>query len=138
MNSVIDDRISMAVELLYSNKGVKGLTNIQLHYIALPLLVQYRLNDRFSAELGPAPAYLFSARSGYGDASGTYNVKFDLSLDGGLRFDTPKMNFGIRYCVGLFSVREPLENQGVSGREKIKYQNRVLQLSIGYKFLTLD
>lgn len=138
INTIVDDRIGMAAELLYSDQGVKGLTSIHLHYMCLPLLMQYKLNERFSAELGPEPAYLFMAKSGHGDVSGTYNNKFDLSIDGGFRLDTSKMCFVIRYCAGLFSVRGPFDKLATIGPEKVKYQNRVLQISVGYKFVASE
>lgn len=138
VNGVVDDRIRAAAELLYSNKGVKGITSIHLHYIAVPLLAQYRLTKRLFAELGPEPAYLLAARSAHGDESGTYNSRFDLSLDGGFCFDTPRLIFGIRYCVGLFSVREPFEIQGPSGPETVKYQNRVVQITLGIRLSGLQ
>jgi hypothetical protein len=133
VNGMVNERVGMAAELLYSNKGVNANGKIHLHYITLPFLVQYQLADNIFAELGPEPGYLFSARSQYGSAANTYNNKFDLSLDGGFRFNSAKLVFGLRYCVGVFSVREPIEIIGVSGSEKIKYQNRVLQFWIGYK-----
>ena len=46
VDGMVDERIGMAAELLYSNKGVKGFSNINLHYITLPLLAQYKLTDR--------------------------------------------------------------------------------------------
>ncbi len=138
VSGMVSDKLGMAAELLYVDKGVKGLTNIHLHYIALPLIIQYRVTDRVVAELGPEPAYLFSAMSGHGNVSGTYNNKFDLSLDGGFRLDVSNLVLCIRYCVGLFSVREPIEMAGSSGIEKIKYQNRVVQFSVGYKLFSLE
>jgi len=138
VSGMVNEKFGIAAELLYSDKGVKGLSNIHLHYITLPLIIQYQLGENIFAELGPEPGYLFSARSAQGDVSGTYNNKFDLALDGGFRFNTPKLIFGIRYCVGVFSVREPIETVGVSGNERIKYQNRVLQVSVGYKLWTLE
>lgn len=129
----ITESLGLSGELLYSDKGVNGGSNVHLHYITLPLMIEYRLTDHISAELGPEPGYLFSATSRYGNAANTYSNKLDLALDGGFRLDTHKMVFGIRYCVGLLSVREPVEVVGPSGPEKIKYQNRVLQLSMGYK-----
>jgi len=137
INGMIHERVGMAAELLYSNKGVKGVSNIHLHYITLPLLFQYKLTDRISAEVGPEPGYMFSAHSEFGNVSNTYNNKFDLALDGGFRLDTPRLVFGLRYCAGIFSVKEPIENASSPG-EKIKYQNRVLQISLGYKFWTLE
>ncbi|MEX2231844.1 MAG: porin family protein [Cyclobacteriaceae bacterium] len=138
VSGTVNEKIGMAAELLYSDKGVKGFSNIHLHYITLPLIIQYQLAENIYAELGPEPGYLFSSRSELGDVSGTYNNKFDLALDGGFRFNTSKLIFGIRYCVGIFSVREPIETMGASGIEKIKYQNRVLQFSVGYKLWTLE
>ena len=133
----LDDRIGMAAELLYSNKGVKGFSNINLHYITLPLLAQYKLTDRLSAELGPELGYMFSAESAFGNVANTYTNKFDLAIDGGFRLNSPRLIFGIRYCAGIFSVREPQESAATPG-EKIKYQNRVLQISIGYKLKTIE
>lgn len=137
VNGMVHERIGMAAELLYSNKGVKGISNINLHYITLPLLLQYKLTDRIYAEIGPEPGYMFSAESEYGNVANTYSNKFDLALDGGFRLDTPKIIFGIRYCAGIFSVKESVE-QGVNPGEKVKYQNRVLQVSIGYKAFSLE
>lgn len=135
VSTALEDRIGISTELLYSNKGVRGLENIHLHYLALPLLGTYRLGDHVMVELGFEPAYLVSARSAHGDVSSTYNNRFDLSLDGGLRLDISRLIVGLRYCVGLFSVRDPLQAQG---NEKIKYQNRVVQLTFGYKLFTLE
>lgn len=137
VNGMMHDRVGMAAELLYSNKGVKGISNIHLHYITLPLLFQYKLTDHIYAEVGPEPGYMFSARSGTGNVSNTYSNKFDLALDVGFRLDTRKCLFALRYCAGFFSVKEPLENSVFPG-EKVKYQNRVLQISFGYKIWSFE
>lgn len=137
VNNVVSDRGGVAAELLYSNKGVKGISNIHLHYITLPLLFQYKLTDHLSAEIGPEPGYMFSAKSEYGSAASTYSNKFDLALDAGFRLDVNKLILGLRYSAGLFSVKEPLENVSAPG-ERIKYQNRVLQVSLGYKLWVLE
>jgi hypothetical protein len=139
VNSTVNERVGTAGELLYSNKGVRGGgSNINLHYIALPFLVQYGLTEKIFAEIGPELGYLVSARSELGNVSNTYNNKFDLALDAGFQLNTSRVIFGLRYCVGLFSVREPIETIGPSGSEKIKFQNRVLQLCIGYKLWMLE
>src|SRR5687768_8462246 len=88
VSGIVNEKIGMAAELLYSDKGVKGFSNIHLHYITLPMIIQYRLAENIFAELGPEPGYLFSAKSELGDVSSTYNNKFDLALDGGFRLNT--------------------------------------------------
>lgn len=138
IRAMANERIGVGSELLYSNKGVMGNENINLHYITLPLILQYKLSNNIVAEVGPEPGYLFSARSKHGNVSSTYNNKFDLALNGGFRLDTPKLIFGIRYCAGMFSVRDPIDSAGPGGGETVKYQNRVLQLSMGYKILVAE
>ncbi|HEX8040453.1 MAG TPA: porin family protein [Chryseosolibacter sp.] len=138
VTGMVNERMGMSAELLYSDKGVKGSSDIHLRYISLPLMMYYRLADHIFGELGPEPAYLFATGSKYGSVSGTYNNKFDLSLDGGLRFDAGNWLFGIRYCAGLFSVRDPEPLMAGTGKDQIKYQNRVLQLWLGYRLWKLE
>jgi hypothetical protein len=88
--------------------------------------------------VGPELGYLFAARSKNGNESNIYNNKFDLALDGGFRFDAPKLFFTLRYGAGLFSVRQPQEPLSGAADERIKYQNRVLQFSVGLKFRALE
>lgn len=133
----LKERFWGAAELLYNEKGVNANGKIRLHYFTLPLMILYQLNDHVFFEAGPELGYLFAATSDFGNVSGTYNNKFDLGLDAGFRYHTPKVSFGIRYCVGVFSVRDA-EPYNVPGVEKIKYQNRVLQFSVGYKLFTLE
>lgn len=139
INGTVNERLGMGAELLYSSKGVRGAgSNINLHYVVVPLLIQYGLTDKLFAEIGPELGYLFSAQSEHGNVVNTYNNKFDLSLDAGFQLNGDRMTLGLRYCVGLFSVREPIETMGPGGIEKIKYQNRVLQLSVGYKAWSVE
>ena len=134
VRGMVSERVGMAGELLYSDKGVN---DIHLRYITLPLLIQYKITNKVVAEIGPEPGYLFSATSEYGNAANTYNNKFDLALNAGIFIDMPRVIVGLRYCIGLFSVRN-LENPGVPPNEQIKYQNRVLQFSMGYKLWAVE
>jgi hypothetical protein len=133
----INDRVGVTGEFLYSDKGVRGLSNIHLHYMTLPLLLQYQLTDHIEAEVGPEAGYLFLAHSKYGNVSNTYNNKFDLALDGGLRFNAPRWFFVVRYSAGLFSVGD-MGVAPVPGSDRVKYQNRVLQFSFGRKLWTVE
>jgi hypothetical protein len=133
----VNERMAVVGELLYSDKGVKGISNIHLHYMTLPLLLQFQLTDHIAAEVGPEPGYLFFAHSRYGNVSNTYNNKFDLALDGGLNFHGPEWSFAIRYAAGLFSVSE-MGMGPVPGNDRIKYQNRVLQFSLGRKLWVVE
>ena len=134
----MQDRLGLGVELLYSNKGVKANRSIHLHYITLPVMGQYSLGQNIHAEFGPELAYMVAATSGHGSAIGSYNNKLDLALNAGLRFDLSRWMLHVRYSAGLFSVRDPVPAIGASGPEKVKYQNRVLQFSIGRRLFDLE
>jgi hypothetical protein len=134
---VLREKFSIDAELLYSSKGVKTFdSKINLEYITIPLLLRYNITPKFLAEGGAELGYLFSARSQYGNVSYVYNNNIDLGLDAGFVFNvTKKINAGLRYNVGLSSVIEPFSissNNGVPNGDKIKYQNRVLQISLSY------
>lgn len=135
-SGMMNERIGLMGEVLYSNKGVKANGNIHLHYMTVPLLVQYKLSSKIFAEVGPEFGYMFSATSDFGNASSSYSNKLDLGLDGGFRLAADRFNVGLRYCVGMLSVREPIQLTSTSGSEKIKYQNRVLQFFLGYRLWT--
>lgn len=134
VKGMVNERVGMAGELHYSDKGVN---DIHLRYFTLPLLIQYKITDNVFAETGPEPGYLFSATSEFGNAANTYNNKFDLALNAGIFIDMARLTVGLRYCIGLFSVRQ-IEDFGNPPNERIKYQNRVLQFSVGYKLWTLE
>jgi hypothetical protein len=132
----LNERFSLAAELLYSGKGVKAADRINLHYITLPFLTQYKVTEKVLAEFGPEIGYLFSARSRLGDVSNTWNNKLDLGLDAGFQINlSSSVFFGMRFNAGISSVINHIDESAtnyVSNGENIKYQNRVLQLFFGY------
>lgn len=128
----VGTRTGLSAELLYSNKGVNAINKIHLHYISLPVLVRYALADKLFAEAGPELGYLIEATSRYGNMSSTYDNKIDLGIDIGLQYNLmPKMIFGLRFNAGISSVIKSPAIPITQG-EKVRYQNRVLQFSIGY------
>ena len=121
----------VTAELLFSIKGVNAVdAKINLYYVTVPLLVQYSISENFKAEAGPELGYLVIAKSKYGNVSNIYNNKLDLGLDLGLIYSaTKKINFGLRLNAGISSV---IDSANQPSGNKIKYQNRVLQLSATY------
>lgn len=133
-NAEVGTRTGLAAELLYSVKGVRAITNINLHYITLPVLVRYQLGKKIIAEGGPEIGYLITARSRYGNLSDIYDNAIDLGLDLGLVYNiSTDLFLGLRFNAGISSViRNPAEPSRPSQADKVRYQNRVLQLSLGY------
>lgn len=128
----VGTRTGLSAELLYSNKGVNATNKIHLHYISLPVLVRYALVKKLYAEAGPEVGYLIQANSRYGNMSSTYDNKIDLGIDVGLQYNLlPQVIMGIRFNAGISSViKNP--SATITQGEKVRYQNRVLQLSVGY------
>jgi hypothetical protein len=133
-NVEIGSDFLLGAELLYSNQGVVANDRINLHYITVPLLIQYRFHESFIAEVGPQFGYLLAARSRYGNVSNTWNNKLDIGLNAGVQYlINERFSAGLRYYAGFSSVINSIDESGsnnIPTEETIKYQNRVLQLSL--------
>jgi len=127
----LDKTWGLAAELQYSLKGVNAAgTNINLHYACIPVLLKYSYSKKLRFEAGPEIGYLFLANSKYGNVSQVYNNNLDIGIDLGAEFMlSEKLFLGARFGAGFSSV---IEQGGQTNPNVIKYQNRVLQLSIGY------
>jgi hypothetical protein len=122
------EKFGFVAELLYSGKGVRAFNNINLHYVAFPILLRYHFHEKISAEVGPEIGYLVSANSRYGNLNSTWDNKLDIGLDGGLQYKLGKLLCGIRFNAGFSSV---IRNAGSTpGGDRVRYQNRVAQLSL--------
>ena len=128
----IGEKVRLSCELLYANKGVRAIRNINLHYISLIIIPGYEVTHRFLLEGGFELGYLVTARSKYGDVSSTWNNKLDLGLIAGVRLVlSGPVSAGLRYNAGLSSVINVREDPGSNTPgESVKYQNRSLQLSL--------
>jgi hypothetical protein len=97
------------MELKYIGKGASAKNSkntqfdpykVNLHYVELPVLFQYKFNDKILAEFGPAYAYLFHSSNdldGYGNIAPDppFN-KSDLSGIAGFTY-----NFGLKWAINL-------------------------------------
>jgi hypothetical protein len=123
-----DEKIGFAAELLYSNKGVRAFNVINLHYVAVPLLVRYHFHEKLFAEIGPEIGYLISANSRHGNLNSTYDNKLDIGLDAGVQYSVGKLFCGVRFNAGFSSV---IRNASASAMgDRVRYQNRVAQVFI--------
>ena len=146
----VTDKFSVRAELLYSNKGVRfeassnpplSKTNINLHYLSLPLLAQYRIWNQLSVAMGPEISYLLSATSrsadGRSDVGFIYDRKIDVGIAGGLGYQiSEKVDIGARYIYGLLNVVGDLtltDEQGTPIDVNPTSQNRTFQFSVGYR-----
>ena len=149
------ERVSFSPELLYTSKGFQAEApsvtaggspdafTMHLHYLSLPLLAGYSLTERFLVRLGPEIGYLIAARSRFGlesnDASALWDERMDIGIVADVSyFISERINMGVRYVYGLRDVapnnfgwtdpQDPLRDTF-----DFRSQNRVLQLSAGYR-----
>lgn len=111
-------------EVLYSSQGAdideEALDDIQYDYITVPVMLKYYLvKDLFNIELGPQFAFLVNDNVDLEDSS-----TFDFAAVGGVGVDLGKSFFVQgRYVLGLTDASADAD-----------VTNRVIQLSLGYKF----
>jgi hypothetical protein len=86
ISTELSDRISGEIQLRYMQKGAnKKITDLdpslyisKLHYIELPLLLRFKLNNKISYHVGPGIGYLFKStqENEYGFLNPPDGVKF--------------------------------------------------------------
>jgi opacity protein-like surface antigen len=157
----ISDKFAFQPELLFSMQGAKdefsesfegfsstGESTLKLNYLNVPLLLKYKLADKFSILAGPQVGFLMSAEDEFtftetfdGETfseSGTEDVKDDyesllLSFNVGASYSiTDNLFVDARYNLGLSNL---LKDQTFEGETfSIDGSMNVLQFSVGYKF----
>lgn len=152
----ITDRFTAQLELRYNQKGkVKGANPIEgetdyfkvvLHYAQLPMVVQYKLVNKFYVEVGIGVGYLISSKfyDGYGeypqDLLGYEFNDFELSsLIGFSYYFTDNIYGTARWSMSFLPVANVLNNvgtaPGASPWEQAGAQfNRTIEFTVGYKF----
>lgn len=131
----ISDNLAIQPELVYSSLGsqedVDGETvKLAAHYISIPVLVRYNVNEMFNVHVGPQLGFLASAKAkadaGDVDVKDSYKgMDFGLALGVGLDFG--KLNAGLRYYAGLANIAEEEDGEDYTAK------NSAIQIVVGYK-----
>ncbi|HRA73652.1 MAG TPA: porin family protein [Flavobacterium sp.] len=138
----ISEKFTIQPELMYSAQGGKESNYeeefiTKLGYINIPIMVKYFLAKSFSLEAGPQIGFLTRAKaeleSSAGETFEVYikddveSIDFGFNLGAGYDF-TEKFSAGLRYNFGLYDIAKDIYG------ERFDVKNRVLSLSVGYKF----
>lgn len=127
-------QFALQPELMYSNQGAErtvGNTEYKtkLHYVNVPVLLQFMTGSGFRLQTGPQVGVLVSAKSKVNDtetdADDNYKTP-DFSWSFGASYVTMK-GFGVdaRYNHGISNINDVPGN---------KFKNRVFQLGLFYQF----
>lgn len=129
---MVSDKVSFQPELLYSGQGnVSPETKQKYSYINVPLMLRYYFMENLSVDAGPQLGFLVDAfsRGNNGNADIEDQNVFDIALGVGATYELKNnIFFQGRYNLGLLNVN------GGDSSDTFKYQNSVIQLSVGYYF----
>lgn len=117
----------------YSGQGAKFTQSgtsgeVDLHYVNVPIMLQWKSAGGFFLETGPQAGFLMSASINDNDIDDAYDT-FDLTWGAGLGY-VSRIGLGVngRYNLGLNNI----VNDENGGAGKIK--NNVIQLGLVYHF----
>ncbi len=133
----ISDLFSVQPELLYSMQGSQHKDDASLknnnHYITLPVMVKYFINETISIDAGPQIGYLLFAKQSNGweewiDTKDQLNaLDYGFNLGASYEMDNG-MSFNLRYNYNFANIYKTIEGIDLKGN------NTTIQLSLGYKF----
>jgi len=127
--------LALQPELFYSAQGGKTISNnleinTNLHYLNLPVLVQYMFNNGFRIQAGPQVGFLLKAQQEVNDDTESNIIQnyrtTDFSLPVGISYVSDS-GFGIdlRWAFGLSNIND-------IGNRKPEVQNSVGQIGLFY------
>jgi Outer membrane protein beta-barrel domain len=134
----LKDHLALQPELLYSGQGGKRIINGQdaktsLHYLNMPVLLQYMFHNGFRLQAGPQVGVLLSARQDYNNNNTKVIQNFktiDVSLPVGLSYLTSSgLGIDLRWAFGLTNINDVVNG---SGERLPEVRNQVGQVGLFY------
>lgn len=129
-------------ELLYSNlaatfDGNVIDSNAKVSYIVMPILAKFYVIKPLSIDLGPQFSYKIdestsTSYSGFNLGNFLKTNDFDFALTGGLSFNI--LEHFVISGRGIYGITKVTKPTGYSVIDSFEVKNRVVQLSVGYKF----
>ena len=148
VNIPASEFFSIQPEVIYNNLGseVKGTVlgnsysqKLNLNYITVPVMFQYKATPQFYLEAGPEFGFLVSAdsKTTWNNSTSTAELdkdnfnNFNMGVGLGAGFDITK-NIGInaRYVAGFSDVTKPSSDPSTNAKNK----NNTFQIGLNFKF----
>ncbi|MRM97466.1 PorT family protein [Riemerella anatipestifer] len=154
LNAPISGDFSIQPEVLYNNLGSKTIkdagilgkaeTKLNLDYISVPVMFQYKATPQFYLEAGPEFSFLVgaNAKTSYETPLKSGQTVTELNKDNfnsfnfgmglGLGFDiTPNIGVNARYVAGFTDISK---NGTTSASDNTTNKNNTFQVGLGVKF----
>jgi len=135
VNIPLAESFNIQPEVIYNGKGAKsdgsGDLTLNLDYISVPVMFQYKATPQFYLEAGPEFGFLISAKAkangNSADVKDVFNG-FDFGIGLGAGYDfTSSFGANIRYVAGVTDIAK--DNNGGDAT-----RNGVFQFGLTYKF----
>lgn len=148
INMPISETFSIQPEVLYNNLGseTKGSVignaysqKLNLNYISVPVMFQFKATPQFYLEAGPEFGFLVAAdsKTTWNSASSTSELNkddfnnFNLGVGLGLGFDiTENVGVNARYVAGFSDVTKPSSDPSTNANNK----NNTFQVGLDFSF----
>jgi hypothetical protein len=135
-NIPVASSFSVQPEVLYNGLGAKYEGNsdlkINLSYISVPVMFQYKATPEFYLEAGPQFSFLIDSKLKY--QSNSTDAKdlvkgfdFGVGIGAGYYF-TPNIGVNVRYVAGVTDIAKEVAGNQADGK------NNVFQVGLAYKF----
>ncbi|MBO4598916.1 MAG: PorT family protein [Bacteroidaceae bacterium] len=143
----VHQHLSLSVGAMYSQQGVRdsktvGITDLSapeadckfiLDYINIPIMANLYASNGFAVKAGIQPGFLVRSRfkttsDGFTSKTGDLARDLDLAIPLGVSYEFSDLQFDIRYNIGITNATHDKYTE--SGDAK----NRVVQITLGYKF----
>ncbi|MDY3496409.1 porin family protein [Riemerella anatipestifer] len=154
LNAPVSESFSIQPEVLYNNLGSKTTMNegilgksetkLNLDYISVPVMFQYKATPEFYLEAGPEFSFLVgaNAKTSYETPLKSGQTVTELNKDNfnsfnfgmglGLGFDiTPNIGVNARYVAGFTDISK---NGTTSASDNTTNKNNTFQVGLGVKF----
>jgi hypothetical protein len=123
-------RVDTAFSNIYENAlDFNSYRDVKLNYLSIPIVLNYKLANILSLQLGPQFGVLIDQDKNLLDNGKDAFSKGDFSVLGGAQVNIRSLRFTGRYVIGLTDIKD-VEN--INNKEK--WKNQGFQLSVGYVF----
>ena len=130
--------ISLQPELLFSQTSTTTVPNASsipnveqvkksLHYMSIPIIVNYKLLPMLKLQVGPQFGVLLNSNESIVQSGARSFKSGDFSAVVGAQVNILKFNAGLRYVIGLTDINDLTSQE--------KWKNQSIQLSVGYNIL---
>jgi hypothetical protein len=122
-NTTLDSNFKSLYSSVINPAYVK---DVKLHYLSIPLMVNYKLNGFMSLQAGPQFGILIDSHKNLLQNGGEAFGNGDFSLVGGLVLHVGKFSVNGRYAVGMKNIND------IDNRDKWKSQSAQVSLAMAF------